>query len=80
LILAKNRNISGAIRLPEGLSALSRLWSIGLVLHCSVRITAIHGAFRNFFKAQLALIMRAVRSVGFLRRRRVSRGEFGVLE
>jgi antibiotic biosynthesis monooxygenase (ABM) superfamily enzyme len=31
-------------------------------------------------KAQLALIMRAVRSVGFLRRRRVSRGEFGVLE
>jgi len=34
----------------------------------------------NFFKAQLALIMRAVRSVGFLRRRRVSRGEFGVLE
>ena len=30
--------------------------------------------------AQLALIMRAVRSVGFLRRRRVSRGEFGVLE
>ena len=37
--------------------------------------------FENLLdKAQLALIMRAVRSVGFLRRRRVSRGEFGVLE
>jgi adenine-specific DNA-methyltransferase len=35
---------------------------------------------RSKLKAQLALIMRAVRSVGFLRRRRVSRGEFGVLE
>jgi len=36
--------------------------------------------FLTYFMAQLALIMRAVRSVGFLRRRRVSRGEFGVLE
>ena len=46
----------------------------------AMSVKDLKAEWQTLFKAQLALIMRAVRSVGFLRRRRVSRGEFGVLE
>jgi len=68
-------NVAGLMMLGSVIGAFA-----GVIADPLQSLLGIHRRRLLKFMAQLALIMRAVRSVGFLRRRRVSRGEFGVLE